>query len=136
MRKSIRPMFAPWGGQEIDCHGRSAQGIYAGSSRSDFVEVGRLARAIEGRAFTPRPDFSIKKKYPLLVVIHGGPTGVDQPIVNPDRYYPIERFVAKGGFGAAAELSRLSRLRAKKFRASETFAISASAIMLDVIFRR
>jgi len=30
------------------------------------------------------------------VVIHGGPTGVDQPIVNADRYYPIERFVAKG----------------------------------------
>jgi dipeptidyl aminopeptidase/acylaminoacyl peptidase len=50
---------------------------------------------IEGVLFTP-PDFSMKKKYPLLVVIHGGPTGVDQPIVNPDRYYPIERFVAKG----------------------------------------
>jgi dipeptidyl aminopeptidase/acylaminoacyl peptidase len=51
--------------------------------------------AIEGVLYTP-PDFSMKKKYPLLVVIHGGPTGVDQPIVNPDRYYPIERFVAKG----------------------------------------
>jgi dipeptidyl aminopeptidase/acylaminoacyl peptidase len=38
----------------------------------------------------------MKKKYPLLVVIHGGPTGVDQPVVNADRYYPIERFVAKG----------------------------------------
>ncbi len=41
-------------------------------------------------------DFDAKKKYPLLVVIHGGPTGVDQPVVNADRYYPIERFVAKG----------------------------------------
>jgi dipeptidyl aminopeptidase/acylaminoacyl peptidase len=51
--------------------------------------------AIEGVLYTP-PDFSMKKKYPLLVVIHGGPTGVDQPIVNADRYYPIERFVAKG----------------------------------------
>src|SRR6267154_1157211 len=51
--------------------------------------------AIEGVLYTP-PDFSLKKKYPLLVVIHGGPTGVDQPIVNPDRYYPIERVVAKG----------------------------------------
>jgi len=50
---------------------------------------------IEGVLYTPS-DFSMKKKYPLLVVIHGGPTGVDQPIVSADRYYPIERFVAKG----------------------------------------
>jgi dipeptidyl aminopeptidase/acylaminoacyl peptidase len=50
---------------------------------------------IEGVLYTP-PDFKLGKKYPLLVVIHGGPTGVDQPILNADRYYPIERFVAKG----------------------------------------
>jgi dipeptidyl aminopeptidase/acylaminoacyl peptidase len=41
-------------------------------------------------------NFDVKKKYPLLVVIHGGPTGVDQPVVSPDRYYPAEQFVAKG----------------------------------------
>jgi len=41
-------------------------------------------------------DFDAKKKYPLLVVIHGGPTGVDRPNVSPDRYYPVEQFVAKG----------------------------------------
>jgi len=51
--------------------------------------------AIEGILYTPG-DFDAKKKYPLLVVIHGGPTGVDQPVVGADRYYPIERFVAKG----------------------------------------
>jgi dipeptidyl aminopeptidase/acylaminoacyl peptidase len=51
--------------------------------------------AIEGVLYKPA-DFDAKKKYPLLVVIHGGPTGVDQPVVNADRYYPIERFVAKG----------------------------------------
>jgi len=50
---------------------------------------------IEGVLLKPA-DFDPKKKYPLLVVIHGGPTGVDQPVVNPDRYYPIEMFVAKG----------------------------------------
>jgi dipeptidyl aminopeptidase/acylaminoacyl peptidase len=50
---------------------------------------------IEGILLKP-VDFDPKKKYPLLVVIHGGPTGVDQPVVNPDRYYPIEQFVAKG----------------------------------------
>ena len=41
-------------------------------------------------------DFDTKKKYPLLVVIHGGPTGVDRPNVSADRYYPVELFVAKG----------------------------------------
>jgi dipeptidyl aminopeptidase/acylaminoacyl peptidase len=51
--------------------------------------------AIEGVLYKPA-DFDPKKKYPLLVVIHGGPTGVDMPNVSPDRYYPIERFVAKG----------------------------------------
>src|SRR5216684_2727856 len=50
---------------------------------------------IEGILYTPS-DFDAKRRYPLLVVIHGGPTGVDQPVVGADRYYPIERFVAKG----------------------------------------
>ncbi len=50
---------------------------------------------VEGILIKPA-DFDPKKKYPLLVVIHGGPTGIDQPVVNPDRYYPVELFVAKG----------------------------------------
>ena len=50
---------------------------------------------IEGVLYKPA-DFDAKKKYPLLVVIHGGPTGVDTPVISPDRYYPMERFVAKG----------------------------------------
>lgn len=50
---------------------------------------------IEGVLIKP-PDFTPDKKYPLLVVVHGGPTGVDRPVITQDRYYPIERFVAKG----------------------------------------
>lgn len=50
---------------------------------------------IEGVLYKPA-DFDAHKKYPLLVVIHGGPTGIDMPIINPDRYYPVERFVARG----------------------------------------
>ena len=41
-------------------------------------------------------DYDPSRKYPLLVVIHGGPTGLDTPIQSADRYYPIERFAAKG----------------------------------------
>lgn len=50
---------------------------------------------VEGILIKPA-DFDPARKYPLLVVIHGGPTGVDRPVVQPDRYYPIERFAAKG----------------------------------------
>lgn len=50
---------------------------------------------IEGVLIKPA-DFQPGKRYPLLVVIHGGPTGVDRPYRAPDRVYPIERFCAKG----------------------------------------
>ena len=51
--------------------------------------------AIEGVLIKPA-DYDPSRKYPLLVVIHGGPTGVDVPVLSPDRYYPTERFAAKG----------------------------------------
>ncbi len=50
---------------------------------------------IEGVLVKPS-DFDAQKKYPLLVVIHGGPTGIDMPALSADRYYPVERFVARG----------------------------------------
>ena len=64
---------------------------------------------IEGVLYKPA-DFSPTKKYPLLVVIHGGPTGIDMPMVSADRYYPIERFVAKGALVLRPELSRFGGL--------------------------
>jgi dipeptidyl aminopeptidase/acylaminoacyl peptidase len=50
---------------------------------------------IEGVLIKPA-NFDPAAKYPLLVVIHGGPTGIDLPSLAPDRIYPIERFAAKG----------------------------------------
>jgi dipeptidyl aminopeptidase/acylaminoacyl peptidase len=50
---------------------------------------------IEGILYKPT-DFDPKRKYPLLVIIHGGPTGIDVPYITPDSYYPAEQFVAKG----------------------------------------
>ncbi len=41
---------------------------------------------IEGVLYKPA-DFDPRRRYPLLVVIHGGPTGIDTPTVGPDRYY-------------------------------------------------
>ncbi|TSA14614.1 S9 family peptidase [bacterium] len=50
---------------------------------------------IQGVLIKPA-EFDPLRKYPLLVLIHGGPTGVDRPTVTADRNYPVERFVAKG----------------------------------------
>jgi dipeptidyl aminopeptidase/acylaminoacyl peptidase len=42
-------------------------------------------------------DFDSSRKYPLLVMIHGGPTGTSQPTLSPDEYaYPVQTFLAKG----------------------------------------
>jgi dipeptidyl aminopeptidase/acylaminoacyl peptidase len=50
---------------------------------------------IEGILLKPK-NFDPKKKYPLLVVIHGGPTGIDFPDPTPTYVYPIMQWVEKG----------------------------------------
>jgi dipeptidyl aminopeptidase/acylaminoacyl peptidase len=51
---------------------------------------------IEGVLHKP-DDYDPKRKYPLLVKIHGGPTGVSQPRYLPSDYaYPVQAFLAKG----------------------------------------
>jgi dipeptidyl aminopeptidase/acylaminoacyl peptidase len=50
---------------------------------------------IEGILLKPA-NFDEKKKYPLLVVIHGGPTGVDRPEPAPTYVYPILQWCEKG----------------------------------------
>lgn len=50
---------------------------------------------IEGILIKPA-NFDPSKKYPLLAVIHGGPTGVDRPTLLDARYYPADIWAAKG----------------------------------------
>ncbi len=52
---------------------------------------------IEGVLHKP-VDFQAGQRYPLLVVIHGGPTGVSRPAPYSSGagYYPIDRWLAKG----------------------------------------
>jgi dipeptidyl aminopeptidase/acylaminoacyl peptidase len=51
---------------------------------------------IEGILHKPA-DFDPAKKYPLLVIIHGGPTGISLPTLSPtDTYYPVQIFLSKG----------------------------------------
>ena len=49
---------------------------------------------IQGVLLKPR-NFDAHKKYPLLVVIHGGPTGVDRPEPVPTYVYPIMQWCEK-----------------------------------------
>ena len=52
---------------------------------------------IEGVVTKPA-DFDPNVKYPLLCVIHGGPTGIDRPslLMTGQRNYPIDLWVARG----------------------------------------
>ena len=51
---------------------------------------------IEGILRKPA-DYDPAKKYPLLVIIHGGPTGVSRPTFSPgDSYYSIQTWLARG----------------------------------------
>jgi dipeptidyl aminopeptidase/acylaminoacyl peptidase len=50
---------------------------------------------IEGVLHKPK-NYDPSKKYPLLVVIHGGPTGIDTPTPVPAYVYPIIQWLDKG----------------------------------------
>jgi len=50
---------------------------------------------IEGILHKPI-NYNPSKKYPLMVVIHGGPTGIDIPTPVPGYVYPILQWLEKG----------------------------------------
>ncbi len=50
---------------------------------------------IEGVLHKPK-NYDPAKKYPLLVVVHGGPTGIDTPQPVPGYVYPILQWLDKG----------------------------------------
>jgi dipeptidyl aminopeptidase/acylaminoacyl peptidase len=50
---------------------------------------------IEGVLHKPR-DFQPGRRYPLLVIVHGGPTGVDYPTPVTGGVYPLLQWLAKG----------------------------------------
>ncbi len=50
---------------------------------------------IEGVLHKPE-DYDSTKKYPLLVIIHGGPTGISTPSATPSYVYPMIQWLNKG----------------------------------------
>jgi len=55
----------------------------------------RDGTTIEGVLHKP-DDFDPSKQYPLLVVVHGGPTGIDYPTAVTGYVYPVHQWLAKG----------------------------------------
>lgn len=52
-------------------------------------------QVIEGVLHKPQ-DYDPSKKYPLLVIIHGGPTGISTPGPTPSYVYPMVQWLNKG----------------------------------------
>ena len=107
-------------GTRMDCLGRNAHGLWeirkgdAGFKKSQVVasataqikdwavaqsEViqwkSRDGATIEGVLHKPQ-DYDPSKKYPLLVIIHGGPTGISTPDPVPAYVYPMVQWLNKG----------------------------------------
>jgi dipeptidyl aminopeptidase/acylaminoacyl peptidase len=55
----------------------------------------RDGTTIEGVLHKPA-DFRPDRQYPLLVIIHGGPTGIDYPTPIQNYVYPVTQWLAKG----------------------------------------
>jgi dipeptidyl aminopeptidase/acylaminoacyl peptidase len=55
----------------------------------------RDGTTIEGVLHKPA-GFDARRKYPLFVVIHGGPTGIDTPTPFTGYVYPVMQWLAKG----------------------------------------
>lgn len=50
---------------------------------------------VEGVLFKPA-GFDSTRRYPLVVIIHGGPLGVDQPVLSPADLYAPALYTARG----------------------------------------
>jgi dipeptidyl aminopeptidase/acylaminoacyl peptidase len=86
---------------------------------------------IEGVLVKPK-DFSPEKRYPLLVVTHGGPTGVDRPYLVENRYYPVDVWVDRGALvlkvnyrGSAGYGERFRELNVKNLGVGDSWDITS-----------
>jgi dipeptidyl aminopeptidase/acylaminoacyl peptidase len=90
---SAGPKFAP---RALTTMTDQVKGLTLGS-REVVSWKSQDGATIEGVLIKP-PNFDPKRKYPLFVMIHGGPTGIDRPglLASDTRYYPSDIFAARG----------------------------------------
>jgi dipeptidyl aminopeptidase/acylaminoacyl peptidase len=84
---------------------------------------------IEGVLVKP-VDFDPDRRYPMLCVIHGGPTGIDRPTLLDARYYPIDLWVARGALvlkvnyrGSAGYGERFRRLNVRNLGVGDAWDV-------------
>jgi dipeptidyl aminopeptidase/acylaminoacyl peptidase len=68
---------------------------YALGTREVITWKSQDGTPIEGVLVKPA-NFEAGRRYPLLCIIHGGPTGVDRPTMIDARTYPADLWVARG----------------------------------------
>lgn len=89
----------------------------------------RDGEMIEGILIKPA-DFDPTKKYPVLCVIHGGPTGIDRPTLLDARYYPADIWAARGALvlkvnyrGSAGYGERFRQLNVKNLGVGDAWDV-------------
>lgn len=85
---------AQWSPRPLTDASRQLQGWQLGT-REVISWKSQDGATIEGVLIKPA-NFDPTRKYPLLCVIHGGPTGTDRPALPDARYYPIDTWVGRG----------------------------------------
>jgi dipeptidyl aminopeptidase/acylaminoacyl peptidase len=88
---------------------------WVGSSLEVVSWTSQDGTPIEGVLHKPA-DFDARRKYPLLVVIHGGPTGVSRPVPYTSSSYPVDIWVPRGALVLEPNY-RGSAAYGEKFRA-------------------
>ncbi len=84
------------GGSETKLTDMNAQTAgWIGATREVVSWKSQDGAVIEGVLHKPA-DFDATRKYPLLVVIHGGPTGVSRTVPYTSATYPIDVWVPRG----------------------------------------
>ena len=100
----------------------------------------RDGATIEGVLIKPA-DFDPSKKYALLAVIHGGPTGIDRPalLAGDTRYYPSDIWAARGALimkvnyrGSAGYGERFRQLNVRNLGVGDAWdVLSGVAYLID-----
>jgi dipeptidyl aminopeptidase/acylaminoacyl peptidase len=84
------------GGAPVTLTSMSRQVADWGIGTAEVIEwTSTDGERIEGVLHKPR-NFDPSQRYPLLVVIHGGPTGIDYPAPVTGYVYPVMQWLAKG----------------------------------------
>jgi len=97
----------------------------------------RDGAVIEGVLHKPQ-DYDPNKKYPLLVIIHGGPTGISTPSATPAYVYPMIQWLNKGALilrpnyrGSAGYGEKFRSLNVKNLGVGDAWDVIAGVDYLE-----